>query len=197
MMNNEWKADRTETVAIYRNKNMESPPLRTIKEGDGFVVAEWGKLLVVGVYASPRWPLERFEEMIWEIDTQIREKQGAEQVTVIGDFNAKAERWGPHRMNMRGKILLEWATEKELHLINDASTSTFWRWRGESVVDLIWATPGLANRVKKCEVLVEAESLSSDHRYIVMEFTCKEMGCPYDGDGGAATFQIRTNHIRY
>ncbi|KAK9296736.1 hypothetical protein QLX08_009350 [Tetragonisca angustula] len=50
--------------------------------------------------------------------------------------------------------------------------STFYRRRGESVIDLIWATPDIAGKVVTSEVLVDTEILS-DHRYVVVDYNDK------------------------
>ncbi|KAK9296747.1 hypothetical protein QLX08_009360 [Tetragonisca angustula] len=37
MDRDDWREDLTGTVAIYRNSNMSTLPLRTIKAGEGFI----------------------------------------------------------------------------------------------------------------------------------------------------------------
>ncbi|XP_072754774.1 uncharacterized protein [Anoplolepis gracilipes] len=51
-------------------------------------------------------------------------------------------------------------------LLNEGGISTCVRERGESVVDLIWASPATLNKVLGWKVATEVETLS-DHRYIV------------------------------
>ncbi|KAK9296714.1 hypothetical protein QLX08_009328 [Tetragonisca angustula] len=77
--------------------------------------------------------------------------------------------WGSRRTNNRGKLLIEWTAEWDVHLVNSEGTSTCIRWRGEFVVNLIWATTEILNRTERCDVLEDTETLS-DHRYLVTDF---------------------------
>lgn len=52
-------------------------------------------------------------------------------------------------------------------LLNRGRVSTCVRWNGESIVDLMWASPSAARMVLNWEVAREMEHLS-DHRYIRM-----------------------------
>lgn len=63
-------------------------------------------------------------------------------IIVAGDFNAKSTAWGSLRSDVRGGLVEEWAEELGLILLNVGGGSTLVRSRGESVVDLTWATPG-------------------------------------------------------
>ena len=44
------------------------------------------------------------------------------------------------------------------------------------MIDLLWATSNIANRIEKCEVLVDTETLSN-HRYVVLDYRDTEKGC--------------------
>lgn len=161
-----WKQDHAKMVAIYRNDNAASPPLRPIAQGQGFVMAEWGGAIVIGVYAPPSWPADKFESMLNKIDRHLNTQQNKEHTIIAGDFNAKSKLWGSKTTNTKGKILEEWTTERDMYLMNNAGTSTCLRWQGESVIDLFWATQRIATRTTNCEVIQEKETLS-DHRYLL------------------------------
>ena len=55
----------------------------------------------------------------------------------------------------------------DMRLLNSGCTSTCVRWRGESIIDLSWASPPTARRVAGWRVMEDIETLS-DHRYIFM-----------------------------
>lgn len=79
----------TNTVAIVR-RDVPSPVIRVCKRGCGFVVAKWGNLGVVGLYAPPNWPLVTFKRALYQPGElsllPLREY-------LLGDFNAKAILW--------------------------------------------------------------------------------------------------------
>ncbi|XP_072750498.1 uncharacterized protein [Anoplolepis gracilipes] len=91
---------------------------------------------------------------------------GVGRVVVSGDFNAKSMTWGSPRTDRRGVAVEEWAATLDLRLLNEGGISTCIRERGESVVDLTWASLATLNRVLGWRVATEIETLS-DHRYIV------------------------------
>ena len=90
-----------------------------------------------------------------------------QKLLILGDFNAKSSAWGSPNTNARGHALVEWATSLDLRLLNSGDTNTCVRWQGESIVDLSWASPILAQQVSMWEVLEGTETLS-DHLYIAI-----------------------------
>jgi len=74
-------------------------------------------------------------------------------VLVAGDFNAWAVAWGCRQTKLRGEILLNWAAELDLLILNRGSTCV--RARGESVVDLTLATPLAARLVSSWGILYQ------------------------------------------
>ena len=96
--------------------------------------------------------------------------QSLQQHNIADDegFNAKSTLWRSPRTNHRGKAVVKWAAELDLQLLNEGSVNTCDRWQGESIVDLSWASPSAARKVKEWRVADELESLS-DHRYIVIK----------------------------
>ena len=177
MTHEDWEEDRHDTVAVYRNGYITSPSLRMLAGRQGYIITTWGNTIVIGVYAPPRWTIEKFENTLQEIDVQLRNMGDSAQLIIAGDFNAKSPMWGTHRMDERGRILMEWTAEHNVCLINNERVSTCCRWGGESVVHLIWATPDIIQRTKNCEVMLEMETLS-DHRLIVTDYIGTETGCP-------------------
>lgn len=131
-----WVTNPANTVAIYRNASVASPPLRAITSGHGYVVVEWGNVCITGVYAPPSWPIEKFCKMLKEIDRQTQRSPKQKNIIIAGNFDAKTVSWGSRNTNLRGKIFLEWSAERDIYLLNDQGISTCLRWLGESVVDL-------------------------------------------------------------
>ncbi|KAA5586620.1 hypothetical protein F3H15_37360, partial [Pseudomonas aeruginosa] len=79
--------------------------------------------------------------------------------------NAKSSAWGSPVTDHRGEVLEEWAVTTGLVVLNRGSEYTCVRQRGGSIVDVWFASPSVASRVRDWRVAVEVETLS-DHRYI-------------------------------
>ena len=152
-------SDITDTVAVIRVGYADSPAIITVRRGQGFVVTAWGGMLIVGVYESPNVHTESLRRLLDEIRSNIAPLM-AQNVLVLGDFNAKSVLWGSPRTNARGEAVAEWAAELDMRLINEGSRSTCVRWQGESIVDLTWASPSAARKVRSWEVTVDLETLS-------------------------------------
>jgi hypothetical protein len=153
-------------VAITWDQN-SGPGGKLLDQGEGYVAVEWAGVAVVGVYVSPNSGMEAFEDFLDGVGSCIR-KCLPRQALVLGDFNAHSVLWGNARTTARGRRLLDWAASSGLVLVNTGSVQTCVAWRGTSVVDLTWATPGLHPRIKNWRVVEEAETLS-DHLYVCME----------------------------
>jgi len=168
-----WAAARTGRevdVAITWRRSKDPLPCKFLEAGEGYVAAGWGDMVVVGVYLTPSLDRATYEERLGKIGDCVR-KYAPSPVLVAGDFNAWSRMWGSRRTNGRGAVLELWAASLGLHLVNVGSTSTFVRPRGgESIVDLTWATPGAAARVKSWRVATEFH-LESDHRCIEVVLT--------------------------
>ena len=78
ILHGDWCSDLTGTVALFRNGN-GSP--------------EWRGINIVGVYAPPSCPIEEYDRMLSEIGVQLRRAPNPGQLIMLGDFNAKSERW--------------------------------------------------------------------------------------------------------
>ena len=157
--------DTTGRAAIFRAGSNDSPAIRTIETGQGFVIVKWGEMYVAGLYASPNAPVSS-QKMLDEIRDRVAPFM-AKDILILGDLNAKSTLWGSPRTNARGEIVAEWAAELDLQLLNEGRKSTCVRWQGESIVDLTWASPSVARKVKQWEVMEDTET-SSDHRYILI-----------------------------
>ncbi|KAJ0182129.1 hypothetical protein K1T71_002851 [Dendrolimus kikuchii] len=98
-------------------------------------------------------------------------------VLVLGDFNAKSVAWGSPSTCARGESLEEWAIEQGLVVLNRGSEYTCVRQRGGSIVDITFASPELARRVRDWRVVTGVETLS-DHRYIRFSVSARQPDSP-------------------
>jgi len=157
-----WVKAPDDSVAIVRRHSPRSPPLSHIESGRGFVIARWGTIYVVGVYAPPNRARPEFEQLE-DMGDGIR-RCYPNPVLVAGDFNAWSRTWSSRYTNLWDELLIGWAAKLDLQLINRGSTSTWVRARRESIVDFTWANPLAARLVSSWKVVMK-ESLS-DHLLI-------------------------------
>lgn len=158
-----WAINNIGSVAIHWRHREGRPPCNKAGEGEAFVAVEWGPITVVGIYIPPSLDLATNEEALDEIADYVRDKRHRPMI-LAGDFNAKSTRWGSRATDGRGRVLEAWAAALDLCLLNTGSRSTLIRPQGESIVDLTWSTPSVANKIKNWRVS-EQETLS-DHLYI-------------------------------
>lgn len=158
-----WVADMTGSVAITWRWWKGAWHCRPLHRGHHYVVVEWGPIAVMGVYLPPSGNLEQYKGWLRGITDRVRQMELL-PVVIAGDFNAWSLTWGSRRTNHRGKELEVWAAELGLKLINTGQISTCVREKGESIVDLTWATPAAATKIGEWRVM-DLETLS-DHRYI-------------------------------
>ncbi|XP_026746894.1 uncharacterized protein LOC113508120 [Trichoplusia ni] len=110
------------------------------------------------------WSLADFEGFLVELGAVVN-RYHPRPVLVLGDLNAKSSAWGSPVTDSRGEALEEWAVTTGLVVLNRGSEYTCVRQRGGSIVDVSFASPSVAGRVRDWRVAVEVETLS-DHRYI-------------------------------
>ena len=92
------------------------------------------------MYASPNAPIESLLRTLDEIRYCVAPFI-AQDVLILGDFNAESTLWGSRRTDLRGRAVADWAAELDLQLLNVGNVSTCVLWQGESIVDLSWACP--------------------------------------------------------
>ncbi|XP_045541857.1 uncharacterized protein LOC123723319 [Papilio machaon] len=134
------------------------------ERGAGYVAANWGEVVLIGVYFSPNRNLSQFERFLDGLEPVVQRASPA-QVIVMGDLNAKCAEWGSSITDAKGALLRDWATVIGLAPENQGTAYTCVRGRGGSVVDVTFATPAIGARITCWRVLEEVETLS-DHLYI-------------------------------
>ena len=90
--------DTMNTAAIIRAGTTDSPSINVIKKDRGFVMATWGRIAVVSVYASPNANIASFREPLDRIRDSVLPWM-KQDVLIAGDFNAKSTLWGSPRTN--------------------------------------------------------------------------------------------------
>ncbi|XP_012233133.1 uncharacterized protein [Linepithema humile] len=170
-----WFTDPTgEGVAISWRPTATPRPCSKLGAGHGFVAVEWGEWVVLGCYAPPSWKLPFFKIFLAGLGDSIR---GClpRPTLVAGDFNAWSTLWSSSQTNGKGGEMVNWAAAFGLCLLNTDSRSTCVRTRGESIVDLTWASPSAARRITGWWVGEDLDS-GPDHRYIVIEASTTPTG---------------------
>jgi hypothetical protein len=166
--NPNWAADTSGRVAVISHHARGAPPMLRVEAEEGFVLIEWGPIDVVGCYFPPRLNRGEYEAALEAMGRRIQFRS-PRPIVVGGDFNAHAVAWGSPTTNARGRLTLEWAAGLGLILLNQGRVSTFVGARGESIVDLTWASPGALDRVRGWKVDTDSLGELSDHRLITME----------------------------
>ncbi|KAI8422962.1 hypothetical protein MSG28_014058 [Choristoneura fumiferana] len=156
------------------------------ERGAGYTAANWGEVVIIGVYFSPNRPFREFERFLGALEPVVR-RASPSQVVLMGDFNAKCAAWGSPVTDTRGALLRDWAASVGLVLQNIGRADTCVRQQGGSIVDLTFTTPAIGARVSQWRVLEEMETLS-DHLYIRCRISKAPLGSRArvaDGRGGA------------
>jgi hypothetical protein len=161
-----WATDSLQTVLVMISSGSSAPPI-VLDRGQGFVSVLWENWVVVGTYFSPNRTLAEFKTFIVELTVAVR-RAAPRPVIVMGDLNAKSTAWGSPITDARGRVVCGWAAATGLVLLNRGTDLTCVRQQGGSIVDVTFASPAIATRVKDWRVAVEVETLS-DHRYIRFE----------------------------
>nr|XP_037872909.1 uncharacterized protein LOC119629797 [Bombyx mori] len=164
-----WAGDVDGSVAIVMRQSAALPPLGMVARGSGYVVVRVNETVVIGVYFSPNRSLAEFERFLGGLEALVHRFE-SRPVILAGDLNAKCTAWGSPRTDSRGEFLSEWAFATGLCLLNRGSVATCVRWNGESHVDVSFASPSAARRVRGWRVLEGAETLS-DHRFVRFELS--------------------------
>ena len=163
-----WAGDSLGRVAVVSWHARNTPPMIPISAAEGFALVEWGPIDVAGCYFPPRLTRREYEDALESLGEHIR-RRSPRPVLVGGDFNAHALEWGFPSTDSRGDSTLLWAARHGLVLLNRGRASTFVGARGESIVDLTWATPAAAARIRGWHVDASSLGELSDHRLIRME----------------------------
>ncbi|KAL0830145.1 hypothetical protein ABMA28_003602 [Loxostege sticticalis] len=168
-----WIADTAGLVVVITTGAL-LPVL--VARGEGWVAIKLRGMLLVGVYSPSGRRSAELEVALDRMGVVIQ--QSPLPVLAAGDFhdaNAKSTAWGSRLTDVYGDILLEWATVMGLCVCNVGTVATCVRPQGESLVDITFASPAVASRVRDWRVLVLVES-GSDHRYVRFDIASANTG---------------------
>lgn len=130
-----WISERTRGIACS-----------LIRRGKFSVVAYCKGIYFISSYISPNAPMNTFHDFLDKLDSLIL--YISSKFIICGDFNSKATLWGCPSSDRRGNKLVNWAATRDLRLLNSGKLPTFVGAQGFSIVDLTWASPGLAGNVR-------------------------------------------------
>jgi len=162
--NPRWMSNRTGRVAIIWRPTESPIPYGLLSEGEFHVAVKWGDYFVVGVYIPPSTGVAQLEHFLDHLGG-LTMKWAPSPVIIAGDFNAKSHLWGSPATDVKGHTLGDWAASLGLMCLNTGTESTCVRPQGESIIDITWASPPAAARVRGWRVATEILS-ESDHLYI-------------------------------
>lgn len=146
-----WTGSNNKGSAIFWSNKIGERIKVAFKE-DEFVAIELREMVIISCYISPKKILREFSRTLKELENSIRTLEKGKQVIIGGDFNAHSLTWGSKRNMDKGIRLAKWAERNNLILKNIGDLPTCVRPQGVSVVDLTWATPSVANRIKEWTV---------------------------------------------
>ena len=158
-----WIHDAEHQAAIWVRGGL---PVQRCSSGESrfYTWVQIAETYIFSIYAPPRLSNEEFASLLTDIVDAAR---GRRPALIAGDFNAWSTEWGSRETKPRGELLLDALAPLDVALLNTGSKPTFVGPRGESVVDLTFASDSLHQRVKSWQVS-EAYT-GSDHHAIVYE----------------------------
>lgn len=131
--------------------------------------------MLISCYITPKASLREFSEMLRKLEDDMKLVDKEKDIILCGDFNAHNKRWGSRYTSCKGDRLLEWSEENNLIVVNEGDLPTCIRPQGVSWIDLTWATPMVARRIRGWKVETEELSLS-DHCFITFSIGIGEEG---------------------
>ena len=126
ILQNNCVGNQTGTVMLLRAGTAASPAINIIDSGQGYVAAAWGKVTVVGLYASPNAPISSLQRILDRIRNCVVSLKN-QDVLLLGNFNAKSTLWGSPRTNTRSEAVVEWAAELDPRLLNEGQEQEYLR----------------------------------------------------------------------
>jgi len=169
-----WYSVYSNKAAIINAKHSSIDQIGAKEQG--FCWIQSGGVRLYSCYWSPNSTLLEYKDFIARLELSIRSANF--QVLVTDDFNAHHTDWGSRSNSKRGEALSDSISALGLMISNSGNTPTFCNRNGLSIIDLTIASPALANKIVKWEVL-DTISLS-DHRYIRFKIQNQTSAIPKD-----------------
>lgn len=107
-----------------------------------FIYVQIGNIKVLCVYLPPSQP-EEIDTWIEEVLLKCRANT-ADNIIILGDFNARRRDWGDHSENSKGGILKRWIESNGLERVDTGRSPTYVTTRGNSIIDHVFTNvPGV------------------------------------------------------
>ncbi|PHT96528.1 hypothetical protein BC332_34546 [Capsicum chinense] len=153
-------------VAVRTNRNLLGAPEKWNKDTN-FCHFHWKDIMIVCCYLNPNDSNQSLELSLLKIEKILKEVN--KKTIVVGDFNGRSSSWGDIVTNARGRIIEDWMISNNLQCLNDSDNfiPTFVGHRGESVVDLIFATEDI---YRDLEIKVMDDESLSDHKAVLINY---------------------------
>jgi hypothetical protein len=158
---------------VVTNKQIDTLLIRQLSDEDTVVievVKSKPKIILASMYLDIDWQIENDLNKIEAIMKYAKEAG----VLLAMDSNCRSTSWHYTLTNARGRVLEEFLTSKQLHIINEESALTIFRSRcGSSNIDLMVINNQLLGAVEDWEVS-EQESCSdhSIHKFTIGQGKC-------------------------
>jgi hypothetical protein len=107
-----------------------------------YIYLQVGNIKVLCVYFPPSQP-EEIDTWIEEVLLKCRANT-ADEIIILGDFNARRRDWGDHSENSKGGILERWIESNGLERVDTGRSPTYVTTRGNSIIDHVFTNvPGV------------------------------------------------------
>jgi len=147
-----WVGSTDGKFALFLQQDLRG--LRT-GSGIGFAWADLEDLRIYSCYISPNCRMEEYEDFLDQLHESASEV--LINLMISGEFKAHSQVWGSTRKERKGEALLDMVESINLIILNDGRTPTFPR--GNSFLDLTFATPAIIRKLGIWEVLEEESAI--------------------------------------
>jgi hypothetical protein len=170
-----YPADKHARVCFMVNKRLDLTAWTTDFSGDFLATLQLetkgSYIQIVNCYALPQNSLPSLDASpIYQVPDLLARRN---EIVLLGDFNLHHPRWGGTRVlypEAQAHELVEMVDARGLSLLLPQGTPTYHE-RGNTTIDLVFATQGLEQQVLSCNV-VQAMAHGSDHLPIKTVFAC-------------------------
>lgn len=141
--------DRTSDVAICLPKS--NVVVNRMTKGDGYLLLELERFLIVAAYVSPNIGIDDFCEKIDRIVAYADGSNRGKLEIILGDLNSKFPLWGSPQQDNRGAYVESWLAQLNWVALNNGEP-TFVRHISESQIDVTLCHANVATTVSNWTV---------------------------------------------
>lgn len=144
-----WFTDRSSDVAIYLPRS--DVVVNRVTKGDGYLLLELERFLIVAAYVSPNIGIDDFCEKIDRIFAYADGSNHGKPEIILGDLNSKSPLWGSPQPDHRGAYVESWLAQLNWVALNNGEP-TFVRHTSESHIDVTLCHANVATTVSNWTV---------------------------------------------